>query len=471
LLAWILGVLPALIAIYFFLTNDWTSRLGKIPGLDPVMRWLASWQPGLAAYRFDANSVGGILAILMPLQIVAWRRVDAPYRSRLGIPFVGMALVGLVMSASRGGWVALTVAMVSWALWQSVRRLAEERGRTSRTANLIGSAAVVLVVIVVALCLFVTPWGDRLLALRTDRLQVWRNSLDLISDYPFTGIGLGNFTMAYSSYALLVHVPHTIHAHNLLLDIWFDQGLLGLLAFGGLLTQAMWSGSGTAWRPVAVASIGVLVLHGLLDDAFYGYGGHAIPFLFIPFAVLGQSEARTSSLPALTFWGIVTVILAISMILPGTRAIVQANLGALAQTQAELSIYSNEKWGLQDALRRSPQLDLTSAINFYQAALALDPNNATANRRMGQVGLSRGEYGAACQHIQAAFAVAPYQRATRQMQGECYALADDPAQATAIWQTISLSEGQLDIRYGWYMFLGKQDTAANISQAARGLHQ
>jgi hypothetical protein len=311
-----------------------------------------------------------------------------------------------------------------------------------------------------------------LLSLRTDRLQVWRNSLDLANDYVFTGLGPANFEMAYSSYALLVHVPYIIHAHNLFLDIWLDQGLLGLLAFGGLLIEAMWpSKSASTWRSAALASLAVLVLHGFLDDAFYGYGGRAIPFLFVPLAVLGQAETEATPLPALVFWGIAAATISTSMVLPGARATLQANLGALAQTQAELSMYSNEKWGLQDALRRSPKLDLSQAISHYQTALMLDRTNATANRRMGQIELSRGQYEAACQHLEAAFATAPHQRATRQLLGECYAITGDIPQATAVWQTISLNEGQLDIRYGWYYYIGEKDHAARISQAEQGLHR
>ena len=40
------------------------------------------------------------------------------------------------------------------------------------------------------------------------RLQLYRNSLYLIRDYAFTGIGLGStFAMVYSRYGLLIFVP------------------------------------------------------------------------------------------------------------------------------------------------------------------------------------------------------------------------------------------------------------------------
>jgi tetratricopeptide (TPR) repeat protein len=322
---------------------------------------------------------------------------------------------------------------------------------------------------IAAACLVLTPWGERLLAIRSDRLYVWRNSLDLASDYAFTGLGLDNFTMPYSSYALLVHVPHTIHAHNLFLDVWLNQGLLGLLALCGLLAQAVWPQATWGWRAAGLAALAVLLLHGLLDDAFYGYGGRAIPFLLVPFAALGRPEATVRATPALGVWGAAACVIAFALLTPQARASVEANRGALAQTRAELTLYSDATWSVQDALRRSPQLDLAPAISRYQAALALDPANATANQRLGQIELSRGQYETACQHVQTALDAAPHRRATRQMAGECLALAGDTAHATTLWQTIGLNEGQLEIRHGWHDYLGEKELAAKIGQAAQGL--
>jgi O-antigen ligase len=41
--------------------------------------------------------------------------------------------------------------------------------------------------------------------------------------------------MVYSKYALLIQVPFLTYSHNLFLEIWLDQGLLGILAFLSLI--------------------------------------------------------------------------------------------------------------------------------------------------------------------------------------------------------------------------------------------
>jgi predicted Zn-dependent protease len=110
------------------------------------------------------------------------------------------------------------------------------------------------------------------------------------------------------------------------------------------------------------------------------------------------------------------------------KSMVQANLGALLQTRAELSAYRWPAYPLQDALRRQapvslPAVDLAPAIARYRAALALDLTNAAANRRLGQIELSQGDYVAAQAHLEAAYRTAPGQQATRQLLGESYAIA------------------------------------------------
>ena len=68
----------------------------------------------------------------------------------------------------------------------------------------------------------------------------------LALDYPFTGAGLGSFEMAYSSYVVLLHVGFLQHGHNLFLDVWIEQGIIGLLALTWLIAQRRPNASGFA---------------------------------------------------------------------------------------------------------------------------------------------------------------------------------------------------------------------------------
>lgn len=464
-----LTLLPLAVLIYFVLTNDWTSRIGKITALDPLLTWLASWQLRLPGARLDSNSLGGALAMLMPLQIAALVRSRGTKQIALGVLLIGVSAIGLFLSESRGAWLALGIAAGLGAIWTLVGRI------TRRYRRAIWFALIALTVLVFAIVLMTTSFGTRLVNARSDRWVVWRNSLDLAGDYPFTGLGLGGFAMAYSSYVLLVHVPHTIHAHNLFLDIWLEQGLLGLAAFAGLIVVGIVNSSGSRWRIAALASVSVIVLHGFLDDAFYGYGGIAIPLLFVPLGLLARrpegNEAKVrvinarQSRVALAIGTAAICLLAALTIQPGFRAAWIANLGALSQTRAELSIYSWPQWSIQDQVRRSNQADLAYAIAAYKTALENDPHNVVANHRLGQIELSLGEYADAKQRLDTAYAVAPDQRATRQMLGEANAISGNIGCAAMLWDGIDVSADQLKIREWWYVHIGDRERAELMKRA------
>ena len=116
-------------------------------------------------------------------------------------------------------------------------------------------------------------------------------------------------------------------------------------------------------------------------------------------------------------------------------------------------------------MRRSPDVNLAPAIARYRAALALDPDNVTANRRLGQIELSLGQYPAARRHLEAAYTAAPNQRATRQLLGASYALEGETERAAALWRTIDVSQGQLELRQWWYHQIGELQQGARVARA------
>ena len=53
----------------------------------------------------------------------------------------------------------------------------------------------------------------------TMRLSYWKDTLEIIKESPFTGVGLGNFNLAQSRYA-----------HNSYLQLWAEMGILGIIS-------------------------------------------------------------------------------------------------------------------------------------------------------------------------------------------------------------------------------------------------
>ncbi len=452
-LAAILAALPAFIAIYFLLTNDWSHWIGKLSIFDPVLQKLAAWPLSSIGLDVNPNVIGGVIAALLPLQICALHR--AQVRRWIVAILIGLSAMTLVLSETRGAWLALILVTGMWLLWRFIAAR-QTRVRRARWTWLV---IVIALGLIGAVILASTPLSERLVGLGGDRVQIWRNSLDLISDYPVTGFGLGDFEMTYSTYTLLIHVGYTMHAHNLWLNVWLNLGLLGILALLGMTVNALWPKSSAPWRIAALMALGVILLHTLADDSIFGYGGIGIPIIFIPLGLLARSDAENAAeetykrrqlQPSLGLWSTALTVIIVAMITPQGRAAVEANVGTLLQTRAELSVFHWPEIPLQDVLRRSDQIDLTTAIQRYQIALALNPADAVANRRLGQIEMARGQYDAGCQHIATAFAADPAQRATRQLLGECDAFNGESERGIALWRSIDLGESQLDLRLWWY---------------------
>lgn len=485
------AALPVVVGVYFLLTNDWRQPDSATSWVYRRLPIIADLLPALPAYRLHANTLGGIMAVFLPLQIAAFRgdahRPQSAVRFALGVGCIGFSVLMLALSRSQGAVVALAMVAAGYGLQRGFRRLRFRQPSLLAPSALAAALAAALAVAIIAAGVFL---GPRLAVARADRVEVWRNSLDLAGDYPFTGLGLDNFAMPYSSYVLLVHVEHTFHAHNLWLDVWLNQGGVGVLALAMMFIVAFARRDvEPRWRTAALCAVWVLFLHGWVDDAFYGYfGGKAAVLMFVPFGVLArraeklqdeaghlqqtQSHSAQATILAVGSTIIAAGVLGLSFVAsPAVKAAYHRNVGALLQTHAELTTYRLHNVGnIQDSIRLRADVNLRPAIENYKLALAWDPYDHAANRRLAQIELSFREYDAAHEHLLRAYAGAPSHRATRQLLGESYAMRGDLERAVELWRTIDLSQGQLTTREWWYsLFTQQEERAAWIQKAMAAL--
>jgi hypothetical protein len=523
---WFLALLGAAAAIVFVLTNDWQSSAIKIGFLTHLGEALQAPLPRLPGPEVNANIAGAILAMLLPFAglatVQAWqglraaagfRRIRAGLAFALGLASLSLVVFGWIMTASRGAWAAVLGALLLAGVWLVAGRLS--RGSPARRGLILaGCLALGLVAIVVVAAARPGAMAALVNALPGpsavgSRTELWRNSLILVQDYPFTGLGLDGFMMAYASYVMLLHVGFAPHAHNLYLDLAIEQGvpaLLLLLAMSVLFFRAFWreqTGSAMPERSrsspaqsarcsteratkvlrkgqmaAAALSLLVILLHGLVDDPLYK--SRAVLFLFVPLA-FASSVAEAQKQPnaahpagdARHSTGVRCVWLALAACAVLTLALlwrnpllslVASNRAAVLQSRAELSGYTWPEWPIQDEVRR--HVDLGLVVALYEGALAFNPGNATANRRLGQIELSLGQYEEALGHLQAAYAAEPWSQTTRQLLGEAYLANGRLEEGRALWAGVSNQEAQLDIRVWWYEHIGEQERAEWMRQAA-----
>lgn len=176
-----------------------------------------------AVSGFDVNDIGVTLAVGIPMTTYlafAGRR-RAAYLALLYLPLAGGAIA---LSGSRGAALSAAAALVAVALWAA---------RASRQALTWTVALLVLAGVVSQVLVPAETWA-RIFTLReqvasgsmADRAQIWGAGLRVLARHPIVGVGAGGF-----SRAVLPMLGTTLVAHNTLLSVAVELGLVGLGMF------------------------------------------------------------------------------------------------------------------------------------------------------------------------------------------------------------------------------------------------
>ncbi len=225
--------------------------------------------------------LAGQLSVLLPyFFVVATDSLNLRPRVRTLLWIVIAFAVGaLVVNATRGAWLAFIGSIVTYlVVWTRNRK------------KLLGwIAGFVLVLALVAGMLNLAPsernarFIARDLTSAGERFKIWESTLNMIKDYPLLGIGPGNYAGQYERVYILPTAQERRsqpHAHNNILSIASEMGLVGLAAFIGLFYYIIrhfglgfrHSSPQGKTRIIAalLATLG-LQLHGLSDYTFLGF--------------------------------------------------------------------------------------------------------------------------------------------------------------------------------------------------------
>lgn len=226
------------------------------------------------------NVMGGYIVLLLPialaLPLYAFRHLGWIHRIWL-VGASGLMLVVLVLTKSRGGWLALLAALLLLIV------LRWRWGWFLVPVSFAAGAVLVYRFGVGTLLDLLSTGG--VVSTVENRLEIWSRAIYMLQDFPFTGIGMGSFMrVADLLYPFFLAAPGTIvHAHNLFLQIGVDLGIPGLVAWLAVLFTVIYS-SYLVYRhgkmtdnPLLtgigaglLASIAGLAVHGLTDAVVWG---------------------------------------------------------------------------------------------------------------------------------------------------------------------------------------------------------
>ena len=121
----------------------------------------------------------------------------------------------------------------------------------------------------------------------TVRLSQWSETIDMLKDRPVLGAGLNGYPAAMVPYHRAAQFEIFQYPHTLLLNIWVELGLLGLIAFGLLAYRV-------ARSPYSIALFPLLAMafHSLFDVPYFKNDLAAMTWIFL--AVAAASYAKNS---------------------------------------------------------------------------------------------------------------------------------------------------------------------------------
>lgn len=242
LLFWVFDALVQAVAGYDLLGYAYPDRLNGLFGPD-------SWKLGLT------------LAMLSP---IVWEYVSRNgAKWQLALAWLGTASV-VLLASNRESWIVFAIATVMWG-WVYARRLG------FHPARLLAPVALAVAVAAVGAYQLNPKFAQRInqSAAAQDfsyqsinkasslRLQVWSNAANVLAHHPVNGAGVRSFRYAYPQFAeagdpfISRDGTGVIYAHQLLLEVGSETGLIGLaglLVFFVILIRA---GRGLSDTPLA----------------------------------------------------------------------------------------------------------------------------------------------------------------------------------------------------------------------------
>ena len=280
-----------------------THWAAKFPALAPIYRRLPQLIRGVTRSPgggFHPNEVGGTLILFIPLALsllLAMVRSRWLLTASLSLTLL-ITVFTFVLTQSRSAFFGLGVALIA---------LGAIRNRWLRLVF----GLTVIVGIILLWHFGIERVGHLLLDVSEEtvavgtltfagRMEVWQRAVYMIQDFPYTGIGLNTFDLvANVMYPFFLIGPEVqvIHAHNNFLQVGVDLGVLGLVAYLGLLTAFALM----AWRIYRYSNDGVL--QALAAGLFCGMLAHQ---------VYGLTDAITlGAKPGIVLWAMMGLMAAI----------------------------------------------------------------------------------------------------------------------------------------------------------------
>jgi hypothetical protein len=303
---------------------------------------------------------------------------------------------------------------------------------------------------------------------------LFARGLYFLADFPIIGGGLASFPGLYSQYMLGIPYFYVANSHNLFLDVFIEQGILGGVAFFLVYLVSIFYVSRAIVRAqssemrlftwLVLFALVIAFVHGMVDD--YLYNGRGV-FLSVFLAGVSMIVIRNSDRNAVdVIYPSVTgrvkqkhvfIVLAAIVIFAGVNfnklcAVWYANLGAVQLAKVELAGFPQAGWADAEMVSRLDQADAS-----LHTALRFDPFNRTANHRLGLISMLRRDFSSAVFYLHVAHGEVPRHRGIIKSLGFSYAWLGEMENGISLLRDIPEAKNEFDVYYTWWKGQGRDD--------------
>jgi tetratricopeptide (TPR) repeat protein/O-antigen ligase len=185
---------------------------------------------GVNASNQTGVTIGLFFCLLLAVGIVWWKSASVAASGML--IFFGATFINLYSTETKGAWIGFVAAVVVFSLLAGLFLVGPRARRL--TLLLIGIAGIFAGLGFVVIRHYALQRKQSV----DFRVFTWIGTWDMIREQPVLGTGIGSFKWAYPAYRrpeiILLEGrsnTETDHAENEYLEVWYDEGLLGLGIF------------------------------------------------------------------------------------------------------------------------------------------------------------------------------------------------------------------------------------------------
>lgn len=479
--AWLVSLIGFVISIYFLLSNNWMLVPQKFALISQIGISLMKIRPQLALGAIHPNDTAGMAGIALPFSIALVLEYREKKSSLGSIIFGLIALIifaAIILSSSRGAWMAFGLTAVLGISWGLFRRTKIKTIELRKTLFMILLFSVLILVISF---FWIDTRGSLIdlaiglpdVSVADQRYHVFISDIELIKDLPFTGGGFESFPGLYSQY-IMVNPNYILgYGHNIFLDATIQQGI-----FGGLMLLWIYLGSilllfirskfssHSLLGIAIISSLLIIIFHQLVDD-FLNRSIFVLLIFFIPGMAAGllRNLHPQNKLFKVNFSNKKCAILSISILLAlfiaGAffyKPLLSAwytDLGSIEMEKVELADFPTGTWdyGQHNDLLANPE-------TLFNIALTYEPENPQAHYRLGLIAMLKHDFPAAVNHLEIAQSGEPYHRGIIKSLGLSYIWNGQIEKARVVLSLIPETNKELEIYQWWWREQKRPDLAS-----------